>query len=210
MGAYRFFDDKHHDEPHKWNRAAKRDGVRRRVFVGSMCDWAERHAVPEVDTRLNIERGRLFNLIEECTSLDWLLLTKRIGDVAPHLPWCSMDGEQVAAPWPHVWIGCTAGTVGAWLHSVSLLRGVPAAVRFVSCEPMLESIPLNVLDDGLRGGMEYIGPGQVETIRQMIESLDVIESAFLDFMRVESIEGIQVKDYTRAVNALNKKKASGR
>jgi protein gp37 len=29
-----------------WNRAAKRDGVRRRVFCGSMMDWAEDHATP--------------------------------------------------------------------------------------------------------------------------------------------------------------------
>lgn len=63
-------------------------------------------------------------------------------------------------------------------------------------------------DDGIRGGMEYIGPGQVKTIRDLIAELDVIESAFLDFIRAESVEAIQVKDYTRAINALNKKRAA--
>src|SRR5579872_7548943 len=37
----RFFGDKHWNELLKWNRAAKKAGERRRMFVMSMGDWAE-------------------------------------------------------------------------------------------------------------------------------------------------------------------------
>src|SRR5258707_547906 len=74
----RFFGDKHWAEPIKWDRDAAAAGVRRRVFCGSMCDWAEgRHDQAEA-------RTRLFALIEATPNLDWQLLTKRPGAI-PHL-----------------------------------------------------------------------------------------------------------------------------
>jgi protein gp37 len=158
----RFFSDKHWNEPRKWNRKAKRDGVRRRVFVGSMCDWAEVHPVPEIAAQMDAARERLFALIKECTSLDWLLLSKRTSSVAQHLPWmapevCGPHGAvQIAKPWSHVWIGTTAGTRERMRRDGSDVRLIPAAVRFISCEPLLEDIPRDewdaVLDPGAGGG----------------------------------------------------------
>lgn len=163
----RFFGDKHWNEPRKWDRKAREDGVRRRVFVGSMCDWAEIHPDPAIQRQLDAYRGRLFELILECDALDWLLLTKRIDDVADHalLPWlvpvrdrkprplcrdcADSDGLCMhrrgepcdpLEPWPHVWLGYTAGT-RKMLRGVNTLRTIPAARRFISCEPLLEHIP---------------------------------------------------------------------
>src|SRR3972149_10760674 len=70
-GDRRFFGDRHWAEPMAWWRRAVRDGVRRRVFCGSMCD------VFEDGPQLYGQRARLFELIEATPDLDWLLLTKR-------------------------------------------------------------------------------------------------------------------------------------
>ena len=37
----RFFGAEHWEEPLKWNGAAEKEGVRKRVFCGSMCDVME-------------------------------------------------------------------------------------------------------------------------------------------------------------------------
>ena len=68
----RFFGDKHWAEPVKWNLAAAKAGVRRRVFCGSMCDVFEGPR-PLLDDW----RDQLWTLIRYTPNLDWLLLTKR-------------------------------------------------------------------------------------------------------------------------------------
>lgn len=141
----RFFGDAHWNEPRKWNRKAERDGVRRRVFVGSMCDWAEVHPDDRTRGEMNIARARLFALIAECRSLDWLLLTKRPDDMRQHLPW-----QGIQEPWPNVWLGVTCGT-RASLPLIGSLRATVAAVRFVSCEPLLESITADDWSVALHG-----------------------------------------------------------
>jgi protein gp37 len=128
----RRFGAKHWAEPLAWDRAAAKAGKRARVFCGSMCDVGE-------DRRdLDAERERLWNLIEATSNLDWMLLTKRIESLRAKLPW--------PRPLPNVWVGATVGHRGA-LGSIALLRDVPAAVRFVSAEPLIED--LGALD--LRG-----------------------------------------------------------
>jgi protein gp37 len=141
----RFFGDKHWNEPLKWNRKALRDGVRRRVFVGSMMDWAEVHADAAINAQMNEARARLFALIRECPALDWLLLTKRPNDARQHLPW-----QGIQEPWPNVWLGVTCGS-RASLPLVGSLRAIPAAVRFISCEPLLDGITADEWDVALHG-----------------------------------------------------------
>ena len=67
----RFLSDAYWMEPIKWNREAKQQGHRARVFCASMAD------VFEARSDLNASRERLWKLIEETPQLDWLLLTKR-------------------------------------------------------------------------------------------------------------------------------------
>lgn len=159
----RFFGDHHWNEPHKWNRRALEAGVRERVFVGSMCDWAEIHPDPVIREMMKLARDRLFHLIAECTGLDWLLLTKRIEDVADHalLPWLEHPTRENEEPWSHVWLMTTAGTIDAVRNKVPVLRSIPAAVRGISCEPLLEHIPREVWDLALAP----FGTGPIGTIR---------------------------------------------
>lgn len=87
-------------DPVRWNKAHEaffaKHGRRQRVFCASLADVFD-NEVPE-NWRID-----LFALIEQTPQLDWLLLTKRIGNAAKYLPW-----SACSAPWPNVWIGATA------------------------------------------------------------------------------------------------------
>lgn len=155
----RFFDDDYWGKLRRWDRKAKADGVRARVFVGSICDWAEVHRNPEIAARQQDARMRLWREIRLCPSLDILLLTKRPRDAAKHLPWnggptlpepfcrgcadsngtCDSGGElpcDPREPWPRVWLGTSCGHPSS-LYRIDDLRAIRAAVRFVSAEPLL-------------------------------------------------------------------------
>lgn len=137
----RFFGEKHWREPLKWNDAAEKSGVRARVFVASMSDLYERlpDGHPQIQ-EMNWARDRLHALIEATSWLDWMLLTKRIENVEEMSPehWVK-NGFPV-----NVWIGTTAGTQKSADERVPILCRIPAAVRFISVEPMLEPIDLDV------------------------------------------------------------------
>ncbi len=139
----RFFGDKHWNEPHRWDAKAAADGVRRRVFCASMADVFEDR--PDLEPH----RHRLWNLIANTPNLDWLLLTKRPESFAKMLPWLQCDQGHDHAPWPNVWLGVTAGNEQSLRERVPVLRETPAAVRFISCEPLLEHISREAWDRAL-------------------------------------------------------------
>lgn len=125
----RFFSDSHWAEPLKWDVDARNRRCRERVFCASMGD------VFEDREDLSGPRARLWKLILNTPSLDWLLVTKRIENVAAMVPW--------TRKWPpNVWLGVTVeNQVMAEARMPQLIR-LPAKVRFVSCEPLLGDIDL--------------------------------------------------------------------
>lgn len=129
--ARRFFGDKHWAEPLKWNRDAEQTGVRRRVFCGSMCDWAEGR--PDQAEA----RDRLFALIEATPWLDWQLLTKRPGAIRHLVP-----VKWLLHPPHNVWYGTSVENQEQANRRIPQLLDVPAAVRFLSCEPLLGPVDL--------------------------------------------------------------------
>lgn len=132
----RFFGDKHWSEPLRWNAQAS-GPERTRVFCASMADVFE-------DRRdLDIHRERLWELIEATPNLDWLLLTKRIEVVSDLAPWKSH--------WPkNVWLGTTVEDQERAEERLPILNSIPAAVRFISAEPLLGPLDINSwLSDGL-------------------------------------------------------------
>lgn len=139
------------DQPVAWNRDAIRSGDRRRVFCASMADVFE-------DRRdLDPQRARLWNTIALTPSLDWLLLTKRPEHVASMVPASWMcDGFP-----RNVWMGVTAENQ-AWAdRRIAILARLPAAVRFISAEPLLGAVDLaphvGSIDWVITGGES--GPG---------------------------------------------------
>ena len=126
----RFFSDHHWREPLRWNAEAERLGVRARVFCASMADVFE----PRKD--LDPWRDRLWDLIEETPHLDWLLLTKRPGQLKHVYPWAKTARDNV-------WLGTTAENQRWADRRVERLLSVEAKVRFLSCEPLLSAIDLS-------------------------------------------------------------------
>lgn len=126
----RFFSDRHWKEPLRWNSEAEESGQRRRVFCASMADVFERRS------ELKEPREALWHLIDKTPWLDWLLLTKRPQNIEHMVPWSDT--------WPsNVWLGTTVENQNWAEKRLPLLLKHRAAVRFLSCEPLLGSIDLS-------------------------------------------------------------------
>lgn len=126
-------------QPLKWNRDAERAGERRRVFCASLADVFEGpESMPaEAWPLVQAARARLFELIKATPWLDWLLLTKRPKFIAVMLP---ADWDQ---GYPNVWLGTSVENQAAADKRIPELLAVPAAVRFLSCEPLLGPVDLS-------------------------------------------------------------------
>lgn len=117
--------------PLKWNAQAQAEGRRYRVFCASLADVFDNQVPTEW-------RDDLFSLIEATPHLDWLLLTKRIGNVGNMLP-VPFDFERL---YPNVWIGATICNQAEADRDIPKLLEVPARVRFLSVEPLLGPVDL--------------------------------------------------------------------
>lgn len=106
--------------------------ARRRVFCASLADVFDN----EVDTQW---RADLFDLILRTPKLDWLLLTKRIGNVRGMLP-ATVNG--FADVYPNVWVGATICNQAEADRDIAKLLSTPAAKRFLSMEPLLGPVDL--------------------------------------------------------------------
>jgi len=126
----RFFSDKHWGEPLAWDRAAARDGERRRVFCASMAD------VLEARDELEPHRQRLWRLLRQTEHLDWLLLTKRAGALARLIP------ADIRAR-PNVWPGVTCGHRDSFWRVEKLVELECAGPKWVSAEPLLAPLDLS-------------------------------------------------------------------
>ncbi len=109
--------------PIKWSRP-------RLIFVNSMSDlfWEE---VPRgyVDS--------VFDVMTRAVHHTFQMLTKRAGRLREYM--ASNYGGRIAPP-PNVWLGVSVEDRKYGLPRVDDLRATPAAVRFLSVEPLLESL----------------------------------------------------------------------
>ncbi len=141
--------------PERWDRAAKRDGVRRRVFCASLSDVFEDR--PE----LVAPRARLFDTIARTPHIDWLLLTKRPenvlrlwpGTVVENPPMVEVCGHMVFS---NVWLGVSVEDQAAADARIPILLDTPAAVRFVSYEPALGEVSFDRLATGELGRLDAL------------------------------------------------------
>jgi protein gp37 len=130
----RTFGDKHWNEPLRWAKTLPAKlGRRPRVFCASMADVFDKDA-PET------ERHRLWQLIRGTPELDWLLLTKRIGNVPRYMPG---DWQAFGLP-ANVWLGATVVNQEEADRDIPKLLELPARVRFLSIEPMLGPVRIPV------------------------------------------------------------------
>jgi protein gp37 len=110
------------DEPLRWRRS-------RRVFVNSMSDlFQDGVPAPFVE--------RVFETMARADWHTFQVLTKRadrMRDLVAALP-------EHLLELPHVWLGVSVEDRKYGVPRIGLLRDVPAAVRFLSIEPLLEDL----------------------------------------------------------------------
>ncbi|MDB5409277.1 MAG: hypothetical protein JWL84_4189 [Rhodospirillales bacterium] len=108
--------------------------TRPRVFCASLADVFDNQVPDEW-------RSDLWLLISSTPHLDWLLLTKRPQNILKMLPrMAAVPG--LLWPWPNVWLGTTVENQDEADRRIPHLLGAPAAVRFLSCEPLLGSVDI--------------------------------------------------------------------
>lgn len=118
-------------EPLKWRSPSK-------VFVNSMSDLFHEEMPMTFLTQV-------FGVMERAPQHVFQILTKRherLVELAPELPWPD-----------NVWIGVSVESQ-KYAHRVDALREVSAAVRFLSCEPLLGPLQLDLagIDWVITGG----------------------------------------------------------
>ena len=138
-------------KPLSWDKAAAAAGERHRVFCASLADVFDNHASIQMNWRLELSL-----LICSTTNLDWLLLTKRIGNAERFL----RDMFPAGVP-PNVAIGITVVNQAEADRDIPKLLDLKARLGirwvFLSVEPMLGPVDLLVTDhhghdiDALRG-----------------------------------------------------------
>jgi protein gp37 len=121
--------------PLKWNLAAEQAGRRARVFCASLADVFDNH-----HSILDDWRYDLWLTIERTPHLDWLLLTKRPQN------WLRFVPPAWRSDWPeNVWLGTTVENQTEADRRIAHLLATPARVRFLSCEPLLGPVALDMI-----------------------------------------------------------------
>ena len=120
------------DIPLRWRRS-------RVIFVNSMSDLFHEE-VPEtfIDQVFDVMRRADWHVFQILTKRD-----ERLADLGPRLHWP-----------PNVWMGVSIEN-RRFVHRADALRAVPAAVRFISAEPLLghlEGLDLRGIDWLIAGG----------------------------------------------------------
>ncbi|MCX5545505.1 phage Gp37/Gp68 family protein [Paraburkholderia sp. CNPSo 3076] len=116
-------------------------GRRQRVFCASLADVFDNAVDPAW-------RADLFDLIDRTPNLDWLLLTKRIGNVMPMINETAarrFDLECLHEPRlpDNVWLGATIVNQTEADRDIPKLLEVPARIKFLSMEPLLGSVDIS-------------------------------------------------------------------
>ena len=107
----------------------------KRIFTCSMSDFFIKDA--------DAWRLDAWDIIRRTPHHTWLILTKRPERIQECLPDDWGDG------YPNVWLGTTVGVQSSFHHAEELAK-IPAAIRFISAEPILEEIDFLVEKDGVR------------------------------------------------------------
>ena len=106
------------------------------IFTNSMSDFF----IKEADQW----RAEAWKVIKETPWHTWQILTKRPERIAQCLPGDWENG------YPNVWLGVSVEDQGSF-HRVKTLSKIPASLRFISAEPLLEEVDLLVKsEDGSR------------------------------------------------------------
>lgn len=116
------------NKPLRWQRDAVASGTRCRVFCASLADVFDNVVDPQW-------RKDLAQTIRDTPMLDWMLLTKRIGNVS-HM----VDDDFGGSLPDNVWLGASIVTQIEAERDISKLLAVTASVHWLSMEPLIEAV----------------------------------------------------------------------
>lgn len=161
------------DQPLKWRKP-------RRIFVNSMSDLFHEDVPDEFI-------ARVWTIMASCREHTFQILTKRprrmmewVNRVKDWEGYKTHNGEPPAAyggngiivggnewPLPNVWLGVSVENQKVADERIPLLLQTPAAVRFLSCEPLLGPVDLKpylepyirTKHDGSKRGTVWADPG---------------------------------------------------
>jgi protein gp37 len=150
--ARKFTDVRCHDDrltqPLSWKKPA-------RVFVNSMSDLFH----PDVPFEFIL---RVFGVMREAHWHTFQVLTKR-PEIAFHFMSWLMNGlGYTSYPTPNVWLGVSVEDQANADKRIPVLLQTPAAVRFISAEPLLGPVKLQGWDGQL--SRNYLGSGYVPDV----------------------------------------------
>jgi protein gp37 len=138
LASRRVTSDANWRKPPAWDREALAAGERRRVFCASQSDWLEDRE------DLVAPRARLLELVEATPNLDWLLLTKRPEGYYARMREITGEWHLPAHyPLPNAWIGASVEDQSRADVRIPALIAIPAAIRFLSVEPLLGPVDLS-------------------------------------------------------------------
>ncbi len=150
--------------PKRWNAQAEsfcaQHGRRQRVFCASLADWLDN----AVDIEWLID---LLTVVRLTPELDWLMLSKRIGNLRTRLEQAAAalrdrierasEATVAVLRWierwlagdapANVWVGATVVNQAEADRDIPKLLDVPARIRFLSMEPMLEAVNISDIPD---------------------------------------------------------------
>lgn len=119
-------------EPLKWDKKAAKLGFPLAVFSNSLADFFDEEVSDEW-------RLAALHMIKKTPNLDWLVLTKRARKMRDFMTAYYRDTRT--GPLPNLHLYVSAGLNSTLIERAPLLEETPAAVRGLSCEPLLEDLP---------------------------------------------------------------------
>jgi protein gp37 len=174
------------EDPWKWEAECMVNHYAKRIFTCSYSDFFHAKADPW--------RNQAWRIIKRTPHLVWLVLTKRPERIEKCLPRDWGEG------YPNVWLGVSTGCRQT-LNKMDTLRRIPAAVRWISAEPLLEDISENINLDGF--GWVVVG-GESGAGKEYLWNPDTNLKADL-----QDEVGRRTMRYQWAANLRNKVKAAG-
>ena len=138
----------------------------RTIFVNSMSDLFHPRVPDEYIQRV-------FKVMEQASHHRFQVLTKRserLAEISPRLPWPA-----------NVWMGVSVENQ-RWMSRIDDLRRTGAAIKFLSCEPLLGPLELDLagIDWVIAGGESGLGARRMEGdwVRGVRDQCGEAETAF--------------------------------
>lgn len=123
------------DQPLKWKRP-------RKIFVNSMSDLFHKD-IPDYFIK------QVFSIMGAAKQHSFQVLTKRpermkeiVQSMINENDFATIEGEEVPLPYPNVLLGVSVEDQKSADERIPLLVQTPAAIRFLSCEPLLGEVNL--------------------------------------------------------------------